>query len=170
MPDLRDAIRRRIVRIADPAAGAEISITVPGGEIWVVESLRLRFVTAALGATETVRVGVTDGSVEYFRTVAATTQAASTTRTYCAFSGSAGAQATTDHIPVPWPTKGLILPSGHVIATSTDGIATGDQYSQIRLAVLGIPTGPRARVEPDVDIIAESLGLNTAFQLPYSGT
>lgn len=170
MADIRDAIRRRIVRIDDPAAGAELSETVPGQETWVVESVRLQLVTDATAADRSVRITATDGSVEHFRTVHGEVQVASTTVVYAAFNGSPAAGTTANGLVLAWPTSGLILPPGHVLATNTMNLQAADQISDARLNVLAIPTGPRARVEPAVDVLLEPLGLGREIDTPYVGT
>lgn len=170
MADIRDSIRRRIVRIADPAAGAELSVTVPGQETWVVESVRFQLVTDATVQLRQVRLTATDGTVEYFRTLHADDHPQSITAVHSAFNGSSPGGDDTKGLLLAWPTHGLVLPPGHVLATSTLNIAAGDQFSAARLAVLAIPTGPRARVEPAVDVLLEPLGLGVEIDTPYVGT
>lgn len=155
MVDLRDHIRRRIVRLADPTDNSELTWLVPGTEVWVVDSVLFRLVTDATVATRVVRLTADDQSTTYFRSVAAATQIVSLTRDYTAFRGNAGAAQTDTIVPIAFPDGGLVLQPGHRLRTSTAAITTGDRLSAGAAMVRAFPTGPRVTPLPDIDLVAE---------------
>lgn len=157
MVDVRDHIRRRLVKPASPAAGAELSITVPGQETWIVESLAFRLVTDATAATRVVTVNVDDGSDNYLFTGANAAHGASSTFDYCAFRGSSSVHNASGVALIPWPESGLVLPPGHRIQTNTGSIQVGDQFSAILVAAIVLPTGPRVNVVPNVSVLIEPM-------------
>jgi hypothetical protein len=77
----------RSITGTDPAAGAEISETVPTGARWRLRALAATLVTSATVANRTVSLRVDDGTTGYFGTDAAGTQPASNTIRYNAAEG-----------------------------------------------------------------------------------
>lgn len=52
----------KVVAGNDPAAGAEFSVTVPNGVLWVVQSVRVTLVTDATAVTREMAIRIDDGS------------------------------------------------------------------------------------------------------------
>lgn len=135
---------RRLVRIPNPAAGAELSIDSDTGELWLVRSIVATLTTDATVANRVPVLLADDGTTEYFRTRSESVQAASLAVVYCGFSGSAGGVVAGASVPLPWPTDGLPLPPGHRLRTSTVAIVAGDQWSAVGLWVDAYPHGTGA--------------------------
>ena len=74
--------RLRLITGTNPAAGVEISETVPTNARWRLRSIRFSFTASADVATRRVRLVVDDGTTTIWRTDAQITQVASTARTY----------------------------------------------------------------------------------------
>jgi len=118
----------------DPAAGAEISETVPAGARWRLQSLRAAFVTDATAANREVAIVFDDGTNTYAEAHSGVNQAASLTRQYtAAVGGVRGAAATGTGILLAIPS--VILPAGHRIRTSTTNLQAGDNWGAPRLLV-----------------------------------
>lgn len=155
MVDIRDHPRRRVVVIANPAAQGEITITVPGQEIWVVESLAFRLVADATVATRVTSLAVDDGGVEFLRSITGFSHTAGLTMEYCAFRGSGTFGSSDGKTVMPWPSGDVGLSPGMRIKTVTSNLQVGDQFSRIRLLVMAYPTGPRVTVTPGVNAVVE---------------
>ena len=112
----------------DPAAGAEISETVPAGEVWHLRAIRFTLVTSATAATRVVHLRIADGSNVYFECIANASQTASLTRQY---SGQPTQTTITDttgtEIIIPIPAN-LYLNTGWTISTVTTALQAGDNY------------------------------------------
>lgn len=113
---------------ANPAAGAEISITVPTGETWILGSIKYTLVTSIAVATRLTSITYDDGTNVYMKLDAAVSQAAALTYNYDGMVdiGLSSALLGTD---VYFPLPRLVLPAGHRIRTSTLGIDVADDYS-----------------------------------------
>lgn len=117
-----------------PAAGVEISETVPTGQVWEVVGVSFRLVTNAVVGNRVVDLIMDDGSVSLIESNSATNQVATRTRDYiCAAYGyNITTEAATIEIPLP---SGIILPAGARIRTETAALDAGDQYSNVRILV-----------------------------------
>jgi hypothetical protein len=118
------------VIVADPAAGAEISITVPNFRRWRVQSLFATFTTSAVVGSRYCNWLVDDGASVVFR-VNDTQAVAASGAAYLTLSPGWGAPAGGSgyhYIPLP---NHLVLAAGHRIRTSTTYLDAGDQYSSI---------------------------------------
>ena len=113
---------------ANPAAGAEVSVTVPTGEIWRLLSVRLTLVTSATAATRRVILLADNGAATIWAAPAGNTQAASLTNNYSFTSGLSGNLSGTAEFAVGVG-EDLWLPSGYRIRTNTENIQTGDDYA-----------------------------------------
>lgn len=116
-----------------PAAGADVSITIPNGVAWRVVSLVATLTASAAAANRFVGFVVKsqDGTTVYrYRLTAALT--ANLTATYC-FSPDVGpaptAVATTNNLLLPKPDE--VIPAGWTFGTSTLNIDTADQWSSV---------------------------------------
>lgn len=124
----------RSVAGTNPAAGAEISETVPTGARWCVLAFFAELVTDAAAANRLVRVTLDDGTTVYYRTGSAFTHTASLTIGYA--SGTIGAQleasGSTALCPLP---VGHRLLAGHRIRTTTTALQAGDNWGAPQMLV-----------------------------------
>lgn len=125
----------RIITGATPAAGAEVSETVPTGKTWQLVSFHVRLVTSATVATRVPYVVIDDGTTPVFQVPCPATVVANTTVDL--FWSAIGAQvadaAVVAHggmLPVE-----TIITATHRLRTSTGSIQVGDQYSLVRYLV-----------------------------------
>lgn len=167
MPDLRHAIRRRIITVANPAAGAELDIPVPGSEEWVIESLAFRFVADANVANRVIALRAVQNAVAHFWTVPNASQAAGSTLDYTAFSGVGASTTSATLATILWPANGLVLRPGQRLQSLTANIQVGDQFSAIRLQAVVFPTGPSIIPVPNVSALIESTDGAIPTPIPY---
>lgn len=137
-----EMIRRYIVKVPDPAAGADFTIKPNRLGDWLVRKLVLTLATSATVATRAMVIKATDGSDTYFLTASDTTQAASLTQQFTAFEGNANFTGAGTVFSIGWPTHGLYLPQGYTLQSQIGNIQAADQISSVRLWVEEYPTGP----------------------------
>ena len=136
-PDVYQRISRYSFRAVSPAAGADISITVPNGVYWDVNSLTALFTAGAGVANRLVGYFVKnqDGQTVYtYQTTTALT--ANQTCTFT-FSEDFATSPTTpaNGANVLWPSpKPLLLPNW-TFGTVTGAIAAADQWSAVTVWV-----------------------------------
>ena len=117
----------RAIAGTNPAAGVEISETVPTNARWRFVSLRATLVAAAVAATRTVSIRVDDGSTPYFSATANIDQIISQTVVYTASAlGFAGSTTPLEAV-IPMP-PALLLLQGHRFRTSTYALDPGDNW------------------------------------------
>lgn len=122
----------RSVTGTDPAAGAEISETVPTSTRWRVRALSCQLVTDATAANREVSLVIDDGATTIFTSPAGFTHTASLTRRYSAApigAQTAPTQGTDRQIVIP----DLELPAGARIRTVTTNLQAGDNYGAPQL-------------------------------------
>ena len=129
----------KVVSGADPAANAEVAVTVPTGKAW-----KLLAVTVALvqGITQTPQpiLVIDDGTTTIFEGFGSSAaQAVSTTCRYSwapdlPLSGQVGS-GTGVHATAPLP-SGLVLPAGARVQTSTLGKGANSDYGVPALYVV----------------------------------
>lgn len=124
----------RSIAGTNPAAGAEVSETVPTGRRWLLHSVRLTLVTDATATNRRVNVVIDDGVNTIMRIPSPTAQSANTTINYSFVNvGHAGFQGDSELcIHAPWP---LWLLEDWRIRTLTDNMGAGDNYAAPQLAV-----------------------------------
>ncbi len=126
---------RRVVPVPSPAAGAEWSVSVPGGVLWVVRAVKGRLTTSAVVANRRPDLKVSDGSIDLFGIGALTNQAAnfvddwSWVAGYASNVGGFSPGDETNYFP-EFPLYG-----GYIIRTVTRNIDAGDQWSAIVVTV-----------------------------------
>lgn len=120
--------------ITQPAAGAQFSVTVPGGRAWLVRSVHFRLVTDATAGTRGARIEVETQGVVVLQMLAGAGQGASLTRDYTFARGLASAERDTI-INAPIVDPLLLLPAD-VISSAVVSMAAGDQISNVRLWVV----------------------------------
>lgn len=112
----------------DPAAGAEISQTVPAGFVWRLTSIKFALTTDATVANRLPILTLDDGTNIYLSYPAAAVQAASLGVNYTGVPFSiTGAVSGFQFISLP-PTGILLLP-GWRVRTVTTAFQAGDNYS-----------------------------------------
>lgn len=112
-----------------PAAGAEISETVPTNAMWELLSFHYSLVTSAGAATRTTSLLADDGTNVFWQgTQSGSGQAASLTYQYTHFPGATqvAGQSVIDIFATP---IGLKLMPGYRLRTNTGLLQSGDQYS-----------------------------------------
>jgi hypothetical protein len=119
--------RMRIISGTDPAAGSEVTETVPTGARWRLQSLRVQLVTSAVVNNRRVHLVIDDGIVPLLDLAAADTQAASLTRNYNVDPSEFQRVAQDNEIYIPVVST-LILSAGARIRTVTTLLDGGDNY------------------------------------------
>lgn len=124
----------RSISGTDPAAGAEISETVPTGARWRLISITAQFVTDATVANRFPSIVVDDGTSQLQRIAVPAAVAASTTAPIVA--GSAGFSGSVSGFNVlPLVGDPLVLMAGYRIRTITTALQAGDNYGPPQLHV-----------------------------------
>lgn len=114
---------------AAPAAGAEIVVTVPAGEQWILRALRASLTASVAVANRQPTLAIDDGAGNLSVSVTAgNSQAAGTTNTYNWFPGAPlqAVSATVFFLTMP---PELRLPPGSLIKSVTANIQAADQWS-----------------------------------------
>lgn len=133
---------------ADPAVGAELSITPDPGEGWLITSLRFRLAAANAGAPREVHLTRVSGVGTHAQYGPATTQGINTTFTYASFAGMVKGSTGATFIPIDCPAMGFWLPHGHSLVTATVGLNAADQYGLVQVEAFVYPNGPERRIFP----------------------
>jgi hypothetical protein len=113
---------------ADPAAGAEVSVIVPAGEVWELDAVRVQFVTSAAVATRRVGLVISDAAGNILAEIfTGFGQAASLTTDYSYV--HTGYETTgTRFGNIQQGVPEMLLGAGYRITTVTDAIDVGDNY------------------------------------------
>ncbi|HEY2938147.1 MAG TPA: hypothetical protein VGJ25_16205 [Gaiellaceae bacterium] len=121
--------RKRVIIGDDPAAGAEVALTVEKGRAWIVYAIRIPFVTDATVATRVVGLRIDDGNSVYFEAPSGAGQAASLTMAHvfstAGFNGNEAGVRSSGGLFVP-----CVLLRGHRILTVTTNIQAGDNFGR----------------------------------------
>lgn len=136
----------------DPAAGAEVSITIPGRATWQLVALSVDLVTDATAATRIPSLVLEGEGRELAKVPSGLSQAASLTRTHTWAPGLEGSVIPAGASAGVTGFLAAGLPAGFVLRTETDVIAAGDNYGR---ALLLVVETPRRGVEAQVDYVAE---------------
>lgn len=140
--DQVDSLRKWAViseQVANPAAGAEWSVTVPTGSVWRVRSIYSQLVTSATVANRLTSVVMKDAAGNiFFQSFLTGAQTAGGTWTIVF---SVNAPNTTlgsfnnSELFIP----DVVLPEGAVVISKSSGLQAGDQYSAISLLIEQAP-------------------------------
>lgn len=126
---------RRVVQVPNPAAGADWSVTVPAGVQWRVLSGVSTLTTSAIAATRHPTIDVTvDDVLVYIGPFSASivANAAAQFSIYVDVASPIVASGTSDPFMImPFD----IIPQGGVIASHTNSLEAGDQWSATSLWV-----------------------------------
>lgn len=120
---------------ADPAAGAEITATVPAGQVWHLLGARVSLVTDATVSTRTLAVTVDDGTTVFNRFTSPSTQAASLTYGYTLSSGASNATVLNNEVVVGCG-QNLLLAGGYRVKTVTNNLQAGDNLGAMTLYIV----------------------------------
>lgn len=126
---------KRIVTVANPAAAAELAVTVPGGRQWRIQAGRLQLVASATVANRFPVLTLSDGTTVFWQASlsAAITAGQTVQLSFSPQQGQGGPAPGTGVQGLSIPD--LYLPPGTVLATVTAGLSAGDQYSGLALLV-----------------------------------
>lgn len=119
----------------DPAAGSEISETVPANTIWLLKSVRFAFVTDATADTRQVHLVLDDGTNTLLNLPTTGTQIVSLTRNYNAHELGGLIVPTGNEIDIGLPSN-VILPAGYQLTTETTLLKAGDNFGAPQLSVV----------------------------------
>lgn len=123
------------IQVTAPAAGAEWTHTVSANRIWHIRSITCTMVADANVATRTLTITATHLGTSNIQGAANFTQAANETRTYTLAAGlGVGPSAAFNKIFGALPID-FWLAGEDVIASETNNIQVGDQYSVIALNI-----------------------------------
>jgi hypothetical protein len=114
---------------SNPAAGAECSDTVPNGQIWKIQTIRLNLVTTAVVANRFVHLVINDGTndiADFFTTVA---QVISTNYFYTLSRVATNSEGVQDNDIAMIFQSDIIVPEGFIIKTITTGLDGGDNFA-----------------------------------------
>ena len=123
----------RSITGTDPAAGAEISESVPAGARWILRGFVATLVTSGDVATRYVRWTLDDGTTIFNKSESGGTQTATLTRLYIAndMNFSTG---TAPDIYVPWFIGGILMAAGYRLKTVTDNFQAADNWGAPQLS------------------------------------
>lgn len=124
----------RSITGTDPAAGAEISETVPTNARWRLINFGFDLVTDATAATRRPRLDFNDGSADFLRIEHGETLIASLTGRFDSFPGL-GVYSRLNNTFRLQVIPELILSAGFVISTATTSLQAGDNYGAPRMLV-----------------------------------
>jgi len=126
----------RVITGSTPAAGAEISETVPTGARWELKTLWVVLVASATVATRTPQLRLDDGTTTLMQVPSVTQLVASQTAAAEFAQGMPyAAQVNALGAPSGLPVNNR-LAAGHRIRTSTSNIQVGDQYGAPQYVVV----------------------------------
>jgi len=118
----------RVVTGDDPAAGAEVSVAVPGGALWEVYSIRVQFTTDATVLSRNVRLTYDDGMTEFYRTALPADIPAGQNFPLSFADYGAWANFGNISLGVFIPLASMPLLPGYRIRTNTANLQAGDNY------------------------------------------
>lgn len=124
----------RSITGTDPAAGVEVSETVPTGARWRFVSADVTLVSDATVANRTVRFVFDDGTTVYFKCAYATAQTATQTLEYVLAAGGSD-YGTRAAVQMTSASVGSYLLAGHRIRTVSNNLQAGDNYGAPQLNV-----------------------------------
>lgn len=133
----------RVVPVADPAAGSEVVIQVPGGVFWRVLSLTARLVASVAVANRQVNLVMDDVTTVFCRIPPTFSQTAGQTEDYTWARGvtQVGAGLPASNL---FPLPDLILPPVHRIRTITTALDVADDWGAPGLLVAEFDTLEKA--------------------------
>jgi hypothetical protein len=134
LPSIEGPGFMRDVLPSNPGPGADIVVTVPANARWRPTAFQYAFVTSATVANRTSSLIITDGVNVVFENTQSPVQAASATVVYNWSTLTNITAVVLNQLLNTFPPL-IFLEPGWTIATTTNNIQVGDQYSGIHLAV-----------------------------------
>lgn len=132
----------QVLTLPDPAAGANFTYTIPDGEIWCVQAITFKFVSAVTILTRQARLLVEDsGGVTWFSSAAGIAITLSQTVRVGFFAGNTNDGIAGVCSNGGLPGLGLELPPRHRLFSAFSGIAVADAISEVRIAGVRTPVG-----------------------------
>lgn len=125
----------RYLNQANPAAGADVFITVPTGALWKFRTLNATFTTSATAATRTISFSVDDGTTIYFEVIPSITVTASLARLFRMGVLQGYEQPTIQNSRLSIGLPELILPAAHRFYSNTGSLQTDDAWTAINFTV-----------------------------------
>lgn len=156
----------QVIRVPNPAAGAQFSVTVPGDQAWRVLSVAALLTTSAVAGNRSCALLADDQQSVY---LAADADVAITANLAVTVSWALGLITSTSVATGGVASAGLsdlVLPPGHRLRSAVTAFDVADQWSSIAIAVESLqtlPFGTRQEVE------AETLARYMAPYLQSSG-
>jgi uncharacterized Ntn-hydrolase superfamily protein len=133
---------QKVVTVANPAAGADFTATVPAGEFWIVLAVAALLTSDATVQNRTVKLIIDNGTDTLFQGGnSGTGQQASVAGQY-SFAPNLIMELAqvigglVRFFPIPGGTVPIVLSPGYRVRSATGSLAAGDQWSNIRLVVL----------------------------------
>lgn len=125
----------KVVTGTDPAAGAEISETVPAGKAWLLLAFHVTFATDATAANRIVNLAFDDGSTTFYRqaTTAAVTASLTPVITWARAGSAISASGISSQNSL---LVDAVIPAGYRMKTVTANLQAGDNYSAPVLYVI----------------------------------
>ena len=117
----------RIINGTNPAAGAQISETVPTGALWKIKAISAELTADATTAGRQGRFEFSDGSNIFLRTSTITVSASQVMR-FTTGDGLATEDLTTLDGNLLVLTNNVLLPAGYKIVTNSLGFQAGDNW------------------------------------------
>jgi hypothetical protein len=124
----------RSITGTDPAAGAEVSETVPTGARWRLLAFNVVLVTSAVAGNREVVLTLDDGVTNISEVAAGVAQPASVTRRY-SFSRGVARFAPAASTVIAAPAPDILLFGGSRIRTVTTALDVGDNFGAPQLSV-----------------------------------
>lgn len=115
--------------LREPAAGSELSITVPGGKIWTPLALTVQFVTSATVGQRAPSLTYDDQSAVFVWVSPNEPIVENGSQTYCFYAEAPPSQQDALNLVVNHPLPALPLLPGTRIRTLTNNLQAGDNYN-----------------------------------------
>ena len=138
-------IRPRVLAPQDPAAGADVSVTVPGGRVWIPQTAYYELVTDATVANRQGRLLLDDGETVFWEHQPPNTQAASLARQYV-YGRGVGIPGAIAGSLFPMPLPEVYLFPGFRIRTTITNLQAADNIGSFRMYVIELDLVGGARL------------------------
>lgn len=121
--------------VANPAAGANVRVNVPGGSVWELLSAKFTFTASGVAGNRIVALTFNDQDGNSFADFTVNTAVIAAGVGQFTFAQGLGYQVNATPFMVGLPTPPIPLVPAWSIRTTTAAIDAGDQFSAVRLLV-----------------------------------